>query len=244
MKKIFIILAITFGCILNLGGVKAALRGDVNGDGKVDRNDYTLLFRFTSSASVQGEGLNSKEKQLVKKNGDVNGDGSINDQDSEELMVLIRIDEDSQTYKNLNKETVSCGSGMISGVPSSIPKAVNIVYTALQIVVPIIIVIFGMIDLGKAVIASKEDEVKKARQAEEFRLKEEEKRKQEQEKQLQQQKEEEEKQRRLELKLQAEDKLIKDEEKRLSIMRKEEEKSENSKLKRKKSLNKQKQSVK
>ena len=162
MKKIFIILAITFGCILNLGGVKAALRGDVNGDGKVDRNDYTLLFRFTSSASVQGEGLNSKEKKLVKKNGDVNGDGSINDQDSEELMVLIRIDEDSQTYNNLNKETVSCGSGMISGVPSSIPKAVNIVYTVLQIVVPIIIVILGMIDLIKAVIASKEDEIKKA----------------------------------------------------------------------------------
>ena len=76
----------------------------------------------------------------------------------------------------------------------------------------------------------KEDEVKKARQAEEFRLKEEEKRKQEQEKQLQQQKEDEEKQRRLELKLQAEDKLIKDEEKRLSIMRKEEEKKRKLKI--------------
>lgn len=66
------------------------------------------------------------------------------------------------TYNNMNTEVVSCGSGMISDVPSSIPKAVNIVYTALQIVVPIIIVIFGMIDLVKAVIAQKEDEIKKA----------------------------------------------------------------------------------
>lgn len=31
-----------------------------------------------------------------------------------------------------------------------------------QIVIPIIIILFGMIDLGKAVIASKDDEIKKA----------------------------------------------------------------------------------
>ena len=161
MKKIFIILAITLGCVVNLSGVKAATRGDINSDGKVDRNDYALLLHFTS-ASVQGGSLSPAEKQMVKKNGDINGDGTINDKDTEELMVLIRIDEDSQTYKNLNKETVSCGSGMISGVPSSIPKIVNVAYTVLQIAVPIIIVILGMIDLVKAVMAQKEDEVKKA----------------------------------------------------------------------------------
>ena len=66
------------------------------------------------------------------------------------------------TYNNMNTEVVSCGSGMISDVPSSIPKAVNIIYTVLQIAVPIILVIFGMIDLVKAVIAGKEDEIKKA----------------------------------------------------------------------------------
>ena len=34
----------------------------------------------------------------------------------------------------------------------------------LQIGIPIVLIVFGMLDLGKAVIASKEDEVKKAQQ--------------------------------------------------------------------------------
>ncbi len=34
----------------------------------------------------------------------------------------------------------------------------------MQIGIPIILIVFGLIDLGKAVIASKEDEVKKAQQ--------------------------------------------------------------------------------
>lgn len=41
-------------------------------------------------------------------------------------------------------------------------KIAHIVVTALQIGIPLILIILGMIDLGKAVIASKEDEVKKA----------------------------------------------------------------------------------
>ena len=47
------------------------------------------------------------------------------------------------------------------------PKIVNVtstIITVIQIAVPVILVIFGMIDLLKAVIASKEDEIKKGRQ--------------------------------------------------------------------------------
>lgn len=36
------------------------------------------------------------------------------------------------------------------------------VLTIFKIVIPIIIIIFGMIDLGKAVVASKDDEIKKS----------------------------------------------------------------------------------
>lgn len=161
MKKIFIILVITFSCVINLSGVNAATRGDINGDGKVDRNDYALLLRFTS-ASVQGGSLSNSEKEMIRKNGDLDGDGTIDDNDVEKVLGLIKLEENSGNYNNLNEETVSCGSGMVSGVPSSIPKTVNVVYTAMQIVVPIIIVIFGMIDLVKAVIAQKEDEIKKS----------------------------------------------------------------------------------
>lgn len=39
---------------------------------------------------------------------------------------------------------------------------VGIIINIIMIGVPILLIIFGMIDLGKAVIASKEDEVKKA----------------------------------------------------------------------------------
>ena len=39
---------------------------------------------------------------------------------------------------------------------------VNMIVNIIMIGVPILLIIFGMVDLGKAVIASKEDEVKKA----------------------------------------------------------------------------------
>ena len=61
----------------------------------------------------------------------------------------------------------------ITGCESVIPGAVidvkiaNTVHTiilVIQIAVPILLVVFGMIDLFKAVMASKEDEIKKGRQ--------------------------------------------------------------------------------
>ena len=45
---------------------------------------------------------------------------------------------------------------------SGMLKLVGYVLTIFKVVIPIIIVIFGIIDLGKAVTASKDDEIKKA----------------------------------------------------------------------------------
>ena len=42
------------------------------------------------------------------------------------------------------------------------PYIVSTIVTIIQIVVPILLIVFGMLDLAKAVIASKEDEIKKA----------------------------------------------------------------------------------
>ena len=55
----------------------------------------------------------------------------------------------------------------ICEMPSLNPvwEIVGFIVKAIWIGVPILLIIFGMIDLGKAVIASKEDEVKKAWQA-------------------------------------------------------------------------------
>lgn len=42
------------------------------------------------------------------------------------------------------------------------PYVVSTAVTIIKIVVPILLIVFGMLDLAKAVIASKEDEIKKA----------------------------------------------------------------------------------
>ena len=46
-------------------------------------------------------------------------------------------------------------------------KLINVVYTIILVLkfgIPVLLIIFGMLDLGKAVIASKEDEIKKGQQ--------------------------------------------------------------------------------
>lgn len=45
-----------------------------------------------------------------------------------------------------------------------IPYVVSTIITIIKIVVPILLIIFGMLDLGKAVVASKEDDIKKGQQ--------------------------------------------------------------------------------
>lgn len=47
-------------------------------------------------------------------------------------------------------------------IDAKIAQTVHVVVLVIQIAVPIILVVFGMIDLAKAVIASKEDEIKKS----------------------------------------------------------------------------------
>lgn len=55
-----------------------------------------------------------------------------------------------------------------SGLPQPIPfKLVYVIHLIIQLIqfgVPLLLIIFGMLDLGKAVIASKEDEIKKGQQ--------------------------------------------------------------------------------
>ena len=49
-------------------------------------------------------------------------------------------------------------------IPEQIVKIISTVINLIKIVVPILLVIFGMLDLGKAVAAQKEDEIKKGQQ--------------------------------------------------------------------------------
>ena len=65
-------------------------------------------------------------------------------------------------------DTISCGFNA-NGDPllvmdSMIPNLISTIINIIKIAVPILLVVFGMLDLGKAVMAQKEDEIKKGQQ--------------------------------------------------------------------------------
>ena len=49
-------------------------------------------------------------------------------------------------------------------IPGKLINVVSTIIIVLKFGVPVLLIIFGMLDLGKAVIASKEDEIKKGQQ--------------------------------------------------------------------------------
>lgn len=60
------------------------------------------------------------------------------------------------------KNIASCDAAMGNVlIDSRIPEIVSTIITVIKIVVPILLVILGMIDLVKGLVASKEDEIKK-----------------------------------------------------------------------------------
>ena len=73
-------------------------------------------------------------------------------------------DNTACVYKNFDSKMVSCGDGLITKIPKAIPKTVSIIYTIIQIAVPVVLIIFGMMDLFKGITAQKEDEIKKGQQ--------------------------------------------------------------------------------
>ena len=81
--------------------------------------------------------------------------------------VTVKAAEDDREYHNYESELVSCGatsSGkapLISGIPKSIPNITRIIYLGIEIAVPVVLVIFGMLDLFKGISAQKEEEMKK-----------------------------------------------------------------------------------
>lgn len=57
----------------------------------------------------------------------------------------------------------TCGNiGLVFS--GTFPYLVSTIITIIKIAVPILLIIFGMLDLGKAVVAAKEDEIKKGQQ--------------------------------------------------------------------------------
>ena len=65
--------------------------------------------------------------------------------------------------KVLTSLEYTCGDGSFT-FSGTIPYLVSTIILVIKIVVPVLLIIFGLLDLGKAVVASKEDEIKKGQQ--------------------------------------------------------------------------------
>ena len=73
------------------------------------------------------------------------------------LMILLPVFSVSASSK------VSCGN--ITNIPSKIPELTSMAMTIIQVAVPIVLIIVGMLDLFKGITAQKEDAIKKGQQA-------------------------------------------------------------------------------
>ena len=76
-------------------------------------------------------------------------------------VILMTFVTNSVLAANIYSCAGSLGDAMID---EKIPNMVSTIVTVIKIVVPILLVIFGMLDLAKGLIAQKEDEIKKGQQ--------------------------------------------------------------------------------
>lgn len=61
-------------------------------------------------------------------------------------------------------DLVSCGDGLLTDIPRLLPRIIHLIYLVIQILVPILLALFGSIDFVKAVIAQKDDDIKRGQQ--------------------------------------------------------------------------------
>ena len=63
------------------------------------------------------------------------------------------------------REYVYCGSGAdkVTGIPKSIPEITSFIVTFLQIIIPVILIIMGMIEMVKAIVDGNPDNISKSK---------------------------------------------------------------------------------
>lgn len=78
------------------------------------------------------------------------------------LLLFLMILEVSSTYAIDLNDKVSCGH--LGSFHKKIPEISSWLITLVQIIVPVLLVIFGSIDFVKALSSQKDDEIKKGQQ--------------------------------------------------------------------------------
>ncbi len=92
-----------------------------------------------------------------------NTDWSLLPADSESECSAKVTERNKERENRISSNIVSCGRGTIKNIPYRMVKIISTVITVIQIGVPILLIIFGMIDFAKGVIAQKDDEITKGR---------------------------------------------------------------------------------
>jgi len=64
-----------------------------------------------------------------------------------------------------SSDKICMGTLGAKGISTTLANMIHYVYLGIQVVIPIILILFGMIELGKAITSQKEDEIKKAQGA-------------------------------------------------------------------------------
>lgn len=80
------------------------------------------------------------------------------------MLLLSLVAVFSMFLLNSNVSAMTCNALPGVEIDSSIPNITSIILKVIWIAVPVILVIFGSMDLLKGVIAQKEDEIKKGQQ--------------------------------------------------------------------------------
>ena len=153
-KKLFLIIIINISVFIGIYNVSAACYEirDVHSLQVIKYTTNTKSFQDTSKYKVEKVGA-SKCKTTKK---------SSSSSKSSSKSSSTSNNDSLKNYDDGN--VVSCGSGLLTDIPSMIPRVVHIIYLFIQIAIPVLLVIFGSIDFLKAVIAQKEDEIKKGQQ--------------------------------------------------------------------------------
>ena len=136
-----------------------------NSDGIWGFNDINSANTFLSTSNS----INNMEAWIVtykKANGQ-----KITKQEFENQINIVIANSNVESNHSSNQSITNSGENVVvtcdelfgsKNDPNSIKYMINEILQYPRIIVPILVIIFGIIDFGKAVIASKEDEMKKA----------------------------------------------------------------------------------
>lgn len=82
-------------------------------------------------------------------------------EDCESFGCALSQDGTKCIYNNTSSNVRSCGDELLTNIPLGLISVTKITYGVIHVAVPVLLVMFGSLDLIKGVIAGKDDEIKK-----------------------------------------------------------------------------------